>query len=321
MIDKSKAPMLASSEIPTVEQLVFPLLWSPKIDGVRCLQMDGQAHSRKLLPIENPFVSQWSKTYFHLLEGLDGELTVGPPHSTGEGDDVFNRTAGALRRSTGEPDFTYHVFELWNYGAHAFDRWEALQSRFEDQLKAPHLRVRLVPQVLVRDLQELKARHTWALEAGYEGSMLKHPRKMYKHGRSTLDEGILLKWKDFADSEAVVLSVNQGTTNTNPLQRDALGHAKRSSAKAGKVLKDTIGSWRVKDLYNGKVFNCPPGSQTEAELKAMWAEHLQSIANGGVGHEGRVLQYKYQTVGSWGLPRFPGMIRWMDDQTLTLIGK
>ena len=69
-------PMLAETcEDADRAALPFPLYATPKIDGLRCLVIDGVATSRSLKPIPNRFVQSVLGT--HLLDGLDGELVVG----------------------------------------------------------------------------------------------------------------------------------------------------------------------------------------------------------------------------------------------------
>ena len=64
-------PMLAS---PFDEALLkFPVLASPKLDGVRAIVRDGVVLSRALKPIPN----KWVQQRFSHLEHFDGELIVG----------------------------------------------------------------------------------------------------------------------------------------------------------------------------------------------------------------------------------------------------
>jgi DNA ligase 1 len=289
--------MLASSEIPTPEQLVFPLDASFKVDGLRCAQINGQAMSRKMLPLENPFVQAWALEYQDYLHGLDGEMVVGLPYAENDEDDVFNRSSGPLGRLTGEPNFAYYVFDTWEAtDLNAAERTHLLKDRNLTAIP----RVQLIAQKRINNIAELMAYMAEALALGYEGLILKKLRGLYKNGRSTLLEGVLLKWKEFADSEAIILSVNQGTTNTNEAKKDELGHTKRSSAKAGKVLTETVGSFMVQDIYTGVIFKCPPCG-TQSEVDAMWVDRANL--------PGQIITYKYQKVGTMRKPRFPGMRR------------
>jgi DNA ligase-1 len=81
-------PMLAS---PAPETIKFPVLASPKLDGIRCIIRDGVAVSRNLKPIPNVYIQKSLAG----LPPLDGELIVGPP----VGNDVWNRSnSGVMSR-------------------------------------------------------------------------------------------------------------------------------------------------------------------------------------------------------------------------------
>lgn len=311
MEDKTyaKKVMLAVSESPSDADLerhlkdAGYLLGSFKLDGCRAVVINSKLISRKALPYENPFVQQWAKENEVALMGLDGELIIGEPCEQFEGDNVFNRSSGPLGKQTGTPDFTFYVFEAHDAGSMlAEERYQYVKNSVE-YAKPP--RVKVVEQVRLHTLAEIKQYAAKAALLGYEGIMLKRPDKKYKNGRSTLLEGILMKVKDWTDSEAVIIGVKQGTTNTNELKKDELGHAKRSSAKAGKVPIETIGSWLVRDLYSGIEFSCPPGPFTEEQLKQLWKEHNSPDGS----HVGKILTYKYQRVGTLRKPRFPGAFR------------
>ena len=67
--------------------------------------------------------------------------------------------------------------------------------------------VRVVPQVLVHNEEELRAFEEKCLAEGYEGAMVRSLEGPYKCGRSTVKEGYLLKVKRFEDGEAEILEV------------------------------------------------------------------------------------------------------------------
>jgi len=51
-------PMLAGKcEQPSA--LRFPVLATPKLDGIRCLKINGRAVSRSFKPISNTFIREW----------------------------------------------------------------------------------------------------------------------------------------------------------------------------------------------------------------------------------------------------------------------
>ena len=72
MNDKFK-PLLAC-EVP-LEQVRLPVYVSTKLDGIRCVIIDGVAYSRSLKPIRNKYIQ--SVIGNEKYNGFDGELVVG----------------------------------------------------------------------------------------------------------------------------------------------------------------------------------------------------------------------------------------------------
>lgn len=67
-------PMLASDCDGAIEKLKYPVLVSPKIDGIRCLNVDGQALTRSLKPQPNRTIRALASN--PAFVGLDGELVI-----------------------------------------------------------------------------------------------------------------------------------------------------------------------------------------------------------------------------------------------------
>ena len=140
-----------------------------------------------------------------------------------------------------------------------------------------------------------------ALAAGYEGLMLNAADAAYKFGRSTTKEGALLKLKIFADAEARVVGAEEQLHNNNVAITDALGRTKRSTHKANKTGKGTLGALKVVGLngpYKDAEFSI--GTGLDDALRAeLWNLH----GAGALG--GRVVKYKYFPSGTKDAPRFP----------------
>jgi DNA ligase-1 len=99
-------PMLAGKcEAP--EMLKFPVLATPKLDGIRCLKIGGRALTRSFKPVSNGFIRAWIEA--NLPDGVDGELVV--PGAT------FSETSGHVGRESGEPDFRFAVFDYVSGGS------------------------------------------------------------------------------------------------------------------------------------------------------------------------------------------------------------
>jgi DNA ligase-1 len=280
-------PMLAV-DAADISKLVYPVLASPKLDGIRCLKVGGQALSRKFKPIPNNFIRDWIEN--RLPDGVDGELMVGKD---------FQQCQSGVMSIHGEPDFTFMVFDLVTDVSVPFrTRYSQLCTYIGAQQFNPAQRVQLVPHVLCNSLEELIKFEVSCVSAGYEGAMVRSVAGPYKNGRSTLREGYLLKITRWIDSEAIILSVHEQFTNTNEAKTDELGHTKRSSHKAVMVPADTLGEFHVRDVTTGLEFRVGTGEGLTKELrKTIWDARDEYV--------GKIITYKYQPHGVKELPRFP----------------
>lgn len=285
-------PMLASAWEAELEKLSYPIMASPKIDGIRAVVLGGRLLSRKLLPIPNGHVRDLLEK--PELEGLDGELIVG---------DGFSSTTSGIMSREGRPAFTWCVFDWHGPGIGFRDRLAAVEQRVR---RAGLSCVQLVPHVTLQTHEELAEYEAGCLAAGFEGVMLRDPAGPYKHGRSTAREGWLLKLKRFSDAEARIVGFEEQMHNGNEAQVDELGRTKRSSAKAGKVGVGRLGKFVVVGIngrWEGVEFRCS-GRITDAERARWWAEREQLV--------GKVIKFKWQDHGSIDAPRSPIFLGFRD---------
>jgi len=294
-------PMLAASEIPTAEQIQFPVYASMKLDGIRSPIIGGKAMSRKLLPLPNASYQEWVHEHHKWLDCIDCEVISGDPTAPG----VFHRTQSAIMSVDGTPDFKIYVFDAWapdmpNLSAES--RYEALRDWYTKLPTEVRDRTVLLEQRLLQSIAQVKEYMAEAMDVGYEGLILKNPKGAYKNGRSTVKEGTLLKWKEFSYEDCRILEVIQGKTNQNEKTKDALGHAKRSTAKAGMKLVEAVGGFKVQDVKSGEIFDCGTGLLTANEVQALWLIKDTLV--------GRLFTYKSQPYGVLKKPRFPGFHGW-----------
>lgn len=288
-------PMLAG-KLEDPNQLSFPVLASPKLDGVRCLIIAGTPVSRNLKPIPNLMVQD----VLGGLPSMDGELVVGPPAAK----DVFQRTTSGVMSRDGAPSFTYWVFDTLTASPYPFaQRLEMAKS----YAGASGKNVQFVAHKLIKSVDALLEYEAKMLLAGYEGIMIRDPSGPYKFGRSTAREGWLLKMKRFEDAEAKVIGFVEKEHNDNPLEKDALGHAKRSSHKAGKRLAGTLGALVVVDTETGVQFNIGSGF-SESQRLDIWTGR-----SGPGSLLGRRVKYRYQPTGVKEAPRFPTFLGVRDE--------
>lgn len=291
-----KEPMLAAKYTGEEGVLRFPALISPKVDGIRMfVGSDCICYSRKLKPLPNKHLqATFGRKEFI---GLDGEVTMGHPTEA----DVFRKTSSAVMSIEGEPELTFHVFDDITIDGHFDQRLGSVQTRLQKlSVKVKkELNGVIVPlaHIKAEDEAEMLAMEKVWLGQGYEGLMMRLPNGPYKQGRSTLNEGFLIKVKRFEDGEAIILGYEEEMENTNSAETNELGRTKRSSKKEGMVGKGTLGSLKVVDTKKDKwVFNVGSGFSA-AERQELWAKR------GSL--EGLVIKYRYLAIGMKDLPRHP----------------
>src|ERR1700686_2661693 len=150
-MNKITKPMLACT-LEGMDSIKFPVLATPKLDGIRCLIQNGQAVSRNFKPIQNTHIrTELSKG---LPDGLDGELIL-------EGKE-FNEVSSAVMSEDGTPDFRYYVFD---YVSGELDQTYTNRMAALDKLKLPSYCVKLLPKVIL-NLPTLLAYETKCVKEG-----------------------------------------------------------------------------------------------------------------------------------------------------------
>lgn len=286
-------PLLsAKADKEDLHRLSYPLLASPKLDGIRAVVLNGQLVSRTLKPIPNDFIrNALSHAEF---EGLDGELIVGDPTDP----DIYLKTNSAVMSKDGEPEFTYFVFDKHDITAPFSARLQAITVA-----RHPGCPISVLGHMEIKDEKALIEYQEWCLNQGYEGVMLRRPSASYKYGRSTLREQTLIKLKVFDDSEAVVLGMNEEMHNANEATTNALGHTERSSHKDNKIGKGRMGTLICRDVDSGVDFELGTGF-TAQQRQEFW-DQQEAIA-------GCVVKYKFFAHGVKDKPRHPVFLGFRD---------
>lgn len=282
-------PML-SGRCTDLTKLRYPVLVSPKLDGVRALVLGAKLVSRNLKLIPN---LELQERYSHPeFEGFDGELIGGA---------FLETTSTVMSKDKSAERVRFQVFDRVpppiDWGMPFAKRLASLKSH-------PMASIEVVQHTLVEMPAQVTELEDLYLSQGHEGLMIRAPNGPYKLGRSTEQEGYLLKLKRFEDAEAVVVGMEEQMHNTNELTRDNLGHAKRTAHQAGMVGKGTLGALVVRGLngaYRGVQYNV--GTGFDDSLRAdLWTS----------GCVGRVVKVKYFPTGSKVAPRFPVFLGFRD---------
>jgi DNA ligase-1 len=267
-------PLLAAKTTDSdLQRLPYPMLLSPKIDGVRALVRNGVLVSRTMKPIPNLH----TQALFGRdeLEGMDGELVVGNPWDS----NLMQNTMSGVMSRGGIPHVSFHVFDKWDVSKPFQERLvyaKVLAEQFEE------FGVKFVEHQLTQTYLGVIWHESEYIQQGYEGVMLRSLNGPYKQNRSTLREAILLKVKRFEDAEATVIGYEPLYRNLNAQEKDERGYAKRSTHQANQ---------------SGTTFSIGSGF-SEADRRLAWTEREKLV--------GRIVTYKtFKVTGVKDKPRFP----------------
>ena len=291
-MDPNFKPMLAAT-LSDINLLTFKssIIASPKLDGIRAVNLgDGVLRSRSLKPIPNEYVQKlFGGKEFSFF---DGELICGSPTS----ETCYRDTNSAVMSKEGEPDVRWFVFDHFQTPSVGFcGRHNNLGVQMRIY-KVKSDRVVILDQRSVSYKEQLLELEDHWLEEGYEGVMIRSPSGRYKFGRSTENEGILLKLKRFEDAEAEIIGFQELMTNNNEATINALGNTERSSHMENKEAAGTLGALLVRDLKTGIEFSIGSGfdAKTRSEI---WDDQGRWI--------GKIVKYQHFPIGVKDKPRFP----------------
>lgn len=291
-------PMLAASfkdiyDIrPELEKLTYPLMASPKIDGIRFLRPgnDGaRSRSWKLLPNKN-LQEIVRSDYF---AWLDGEVIVG---NDAAAPGLFNRTQSAIMTADDQSPLQIHIFDYWGDQNTMFgSRTQTAETMVARLNELGASWVKYLKHVSLNNPDEVLAYEQIALEVGYEGIMLRSPFAKYKFGRSTLKEQGLIKVKRYVDEEAEIVGFEELKRNQNEPTKNAFGLQVRGHSIHGKVAANTLGKFILRNEKWGE-FACGSGLD-DALRDEVWGKQDNYL--------GKIVTYKYQPHGTKEKPRSP----------------
>lgn len=279
-------PMLAVAA--ELDQVMFPVIGSPKLDGIRCLKVAGYIVSRSFKPIPNNFIRDTLERSHP--DGIDGEIMI-------EGA-TFSEITSAVMSEDGEPNFVYHMFD---YVQDGLDK--PYVERLADLRTVVLPYSKIVPTKRLNNAAELAQYELECLAAGYEGVMIRSIGGRYKCGRSTIREGLLLKIKQWDDFEAKIVGFVEKMHNENEAEENELGLSKRSTAKAGMVPANTLGKFLVHSMAD--VMNIKVGDELKVGSgEGLTAALRQTVWDNKEDYLNKIIKCVYQKCGAKDKPRF-----------------
>lgn len=293
-------PMLAVNAV--FSKIRYPVYASPKLDGIRAAVANGRLLSRTLKAIPNKHIQSQLGNY--RLNGLDGELIVGSPTSR----TCYTDSVSNVMAHDKVPAYTYYVFDCHDIPEATYrHRRDCLLDNLDNNGWGEFPQICLLEQNLLANEDDMLAYEAAKVAEGYEGVILRNPESSYKFGRSTVNEGALIKVKRFEDSEAEIIGFEEEMFNGNVATTNELGRTKRSTAAAGLVGKGTLGAFTVRDCVSGIEFSIGTGL-TALQRGVFWARRDEYV--------GQLVKYKFFPVGVKVAPRHPVFLGFRDKADL-----
>ena len=266
----------------------YPVAVTPKIDGIRCLILDGVPVSRTLKPIRNLRIRERLSGIPYLL---DGELIAR--------DGNFQQSTTAVMAADSTIPWEYWVFDYLDQSSDTpspySTRMMQLRELYDRGVLPPEIHI--VTPEYVYERPHLEELHRAHIADGFEGTMLRDPAGTYKCGRSTIREGILLKLKNFVDTEAKIIGFEELMHNDNEAVVNALGLTERSSHKENQRASGTLGAFVVQSLEDPEL-TYKVGTGLTAEQRADFWERQDELT-------GQLIKIKYFDYGIKEAPRHP----------------
>ena len=285
-----------AANVRNLDDIRFPVVASPKIDGIRFYVKDGVAYSLSNLPLRNKNVQAFVNKHSEFLNDCDGEIFAGSPLDM----NLFRNTSSVIMSADRTDDFQMVIFDEIDMPETGYivrlqtlinDKSEYEKTLFEKPQEYQDFinTVSIINIDLLHTIEEFLEYEEDMVSIGYEGVILRSLAGLYKQGRSTIKEQGIMKVKRFEDAEAVIIGMIEQTTNTNtPIVAES-GYLKRSSSKEGLLLNDTLGKLLCRDIH-GNRFTISSGL-TDAERKEIWADQNSYI--------GKYIKFKYFNVGNY----------------------
>lgn len=290
-----------------IDKMKFPCWGMVKLDGVRMLNIDGNALARSLKPHECKYIT--SKYSNDLFAGFDGELTVGDVTA----EDVLNKTSSATRTIDWQWEITWNLFD-WiptpEFGNYSYEeRYNYLVKYVNNLPEAVSHDIKVIPYTVINTKEEAIEFYEKCLDEGYEGAIFRNPKAKHKDGRCTVKEGAYLRMKPQTTKEAIVVSTYEAMENQNEAKVNELGYVERSSHKENLASKGMLGGLVCKDIESGLEINVGMGKMKHCD-RIYYFNNPQEII-------GKLITYKSMDKGVKNLPRFPRFVEFRSERDLS----
>lgn len=274
-------PMLAQEYKKNIKKVTFPCYVQPKLDGYRMIydlatkKMTTRTGREYSILIESGIYNELTKI---TNLSLDGELYVHDKNFVFEDYGVLRKQKGLNASDLQKLEkIEYHVYDMIDTEKSFSERLDILQKLFNEQ---KFNKIKLVPTFLCKSDSQVKTRHFEFTKDGYEGTMVRNGKGMYKCKYRSYD---LLKYKDFDDAEFKIVDI-----------------ASEADTSGNKVFEPLVVWVCETNGDKGIRFNVRPQG-TESERKYLYKNGQSFI--------GKKLWVKFQGYTDNGVVRFPSTMR------------
>lgn len=304
-------PMLAPNDEIDLDTITYPILASFKLDGIRCIFMSGQMLSRSFKPIPNKQMQEkfqnlkdYSKEHDVILDGeLYGEgmsfQEITHFVMTQDLDDSKNiKKVG--HTETIPNKLKFHCFDVVEHN-HFEIPFETRLQEVDEMCYFGNVEV--VEQEAMHSKEDVLKYFEEALDSGYEGLILKAYNGHYKHGRATVNEGLMYKVKPYRTFDGKILFIEERQLNTSESYINELGKKQKHNNKDAMIPTGIAGSFIVE--YEG-VQQRVNLTGEESFRKDVWTNRDKYI--------GKWIEYKGMLIGSKDRVRHPVFLRFREDR-------
>ena len=292
--------------------ICYPQLASIKMDGFRLLNLCGE---HLLSPALKPFPN--NNMEMHLQEFLnfckvhrlvtDGEFWS-PTLSFQELQSIVRSHDKLI-----PADVKYHIFDCMTEEQWNNENEEPYVNRYLEynQTMQGFPNVVCVEQHRIVNHMAAEDMFNQQIAAGQEGIILRSLSAKYKHGRTTLKQDGMWKFKEFLTHDAMIVGIEQGEKMIEGIDRDvnAQGKLERTYKQSDYEPSGMVGAfWVRQDGYPD--FKVKPGKGHDNAWKTMvWNDFVRFPEK----WRGKHLEYKFMPHGTMDKPRIGNLIRMRPD--------
>lgn len=290
----------------------YPQLSSTKMDGFRLLNLCGE---HLLSPALKPFPNENMASHMQPFLDYCRENRIVTDGEFWSPSLTFQELQSIVR-SHDKPipsDVRYYIFDMMLEDEWDKETEKTYYLRYQDVMTClcGFTNVVTVEHSFVNTAKDAETLFNKTIENEQEGIILRSPVARYKHGRTTLRQDGMWKFKEFVTHDAVIISLEQGERMIAGIDRDvdAQGKLERTYKNENYEPSGMVGAfWVQQDRY--PPFKVKPGKGHDNATKIRWWEDYCLYPE---KWRGKHVEYKFMPHGTMDKPRIGNLVRFRPD--------